>query len=138
LARAENASDRFLALANLADDLSGEVKQLAPLPEAKGVLEDLVKRYQEVLQNGVLEAAKKLPVGDRDDLLNKAANRLHAAGRTADELGNQLGAKIPNSSRDALRQLTRAAYDGNRQLLDLRAQNRPPRDNAVLVRRDNP
>jgi hypothetical protein len=138
LAGAEKPSDRFLALADLADDLSGEVKKLAPLPEAKDVLDDLVKRYQEVLGDGLLKIAKKVPDEDRDDLLNKVGNRLHAAGRTTDELGDQLGAKIPNSSREALRKLTRAAYEGNRKLLDLRAQNVPTRDNAVLVRRDNP
>jgi hypothetical protein len=138
LAGAEKPSDRFLALADLADDLSGEVKKLAPLPEAKDVLDELVKRYQEVLGDGLLKIAKKLPDEDRDDLLNKVGNRLHAAGRTTDELGDQLGAKIPNSSRQALRKLTGAAYEGNRQLLDLRAQNVPPRDNAVLVRGNNP
>lgn len=138
LARAERPSDRFLALADLADDLSGEVKKLAPLPEAKGVLDDLVKRYQEILGDGLLKVAKKLPVEDRDDLLNKVGDRLHAAGRTAEELGNQLGATIPNSSRQALRDLTKAAKEGDRQLRDLRVQNLQLRDNAVLVRRDNP
>ncbi len=145
LAGAERPSTRFLALADLADDLSGEIKKLAPLPEAKGVLEELVKRYQEVLRQGLLEVAKKLPGADRDDLLNTVGERLHMAGRTADELGEQLGAKIPNSSREALRRLTSAAYEGDRQLRDLRVQNiqkepgnTRPRDGSALVRRDNP
>jgi hypothetical protein len=145
LAGAERPSARFLALADLADDLSGEVKKLAPLPEAKGVLEELVKRYQQVVRQGLLEVAGKLPRADRDDLLNTVGERLHVAGRTADELGEQLGAKIPNSSRDALRRLTKAAYEGDRQLRDLRVQNLQqepgnirPRDGSALVRRDNP
>jgi len=138
LASAENPSDRFLALADLADDLSGEAKKLAPLPEAKGVLDELVKRYQEVLRDGLLKIAVKLPGPERDEMLNKVGDRLHAAGRIAEELSDQLGGKIPNSSHDALRRLTRAAYEGDRQLRDLRVQNLPPRDNAVLARRNNP
>src|SRR5260370_3214445 len=141
LAGAEKPSARFLALADLADDLSGEVKKLAPLPEAKGVLEELVKRYQQVVRQGLLEVAEKLPRADRDKLLNTVGERLHVAGRTADELGEQLGAKIPNSSREALRRLTKAAYEGDRQLRDLRGQNLQkepgnirPRDGSALIR----
>jgi len=145
LAGAERPSTRFLALADLADDLSGEVKKLAPLPEAKGVLDELVKRYQKVVRHGLLEIAQELSAKDRDELLNTVGERLHVAGRTADELGEQLGAKIPNSSRDALRRLTKAAFEGDRQLRDLRVQTfqqepgniRSP-DGSALVRRDNP
>jgi len=138
LAGAENPSARFLTLADLAEDLSGEVKKLAPLPEAKGVLDELVMRYQEVLRDGLLRVAKKLPGADRDELLNKIGERLHVAGRTAEELGDELGGKIPNSSSQALQRLGKAAYEADRQLRDLRVQNPPPRDSAVLVRRDNP
>ena len=82
LAEAKTASERFLVLADLADDLSEEVKTLAPLPEAKVVLDDLVQRYQEVVRTGLLEVAMKLPFENRDDLLNKVGERLRVAGHT--------------------------------------------------------
>jgi hypothetical protein len=145
LADASKPADRFLALADLAEDLSGEVKNLAPLPEAKGVLDDLVRRYQEVVRDGLLPLAKKLPAETRDDLLNTVGERLHVAGRKTEELGDQLASKIPNSSREALRRLSKAAYEGDQRLRDLRVQNlrNEPRDvrapdSAVLVRRGNP
>jgi hypothetical protein len=150
LADANKPADRFLALADLAEDLSGEVKNLAPLPEAKGVLDDLVRRYQKVVRDGLLPVAKKLSeqklsAKDRDDLLNTVGERLHVAGRKTEELGDQLASKIPNSSREALRRLSKAAYEGDQRLRDLRVQNlrNEPRDvrapdSAVLVRRGNP
>jgi len=60
-------------------------------------------------------------------------------------LGDALGAKIPNSSREALRRLTRAARQGDNQLRELRVQNLQQEpgngraiDHAVLVRRNSP
>jgi hypothetical protein len=145
LAKVDEPAERFLVLADLADDLSGEVKNLAPVPEAKGVLDDLVQRYEEVMRTGLLEAAKKLPAENRNDLLNKVAERLQVAGRKAEELGDQLAPKIPTSSREALRRLTKAAQNGGDQLRDMRVQNLQQEpanirlgDGSALVRRDSP
>ncbi len=150
LAEAENAADRFRALADLADDFSDEVKSLAPLPEARDVLDDLTKKYEKVVNEGLLETAKQLPLQDlsakdRDDLLNKVGERLHVAGRTVDELGKQLSAKIPNSSRQALKRLSDAADSGDRKLRAMRSEaslppptkGHPP-DSTVLVRKEAP
>ena len=150
LAEAENAADRFRALADLADDFSDEVKSLAPLPEARDVLDDLTKKYEKVVNEGLLETAKQLPLQDlsakdRDDLLNKVGERLHVAGRTVDELGNQLSAKIPNSSRQAMKRLSDAAEVGDRKLRVMRSEaSLPPPtkghspDSTVLVRKEAP
>jgi len=148
LADAESPSDRFLILSYLADDLSTEIKKLAPVPEAKGVLDDLVKRYEEVVRDGLLEGANKLdklPAPKRNDLLNSVGERLQVAGREADELGVRLGPRIPNSSREALRRLTNVAKEADDRLRDLRVQNISQEpvhahaaDRAVLVRRNSP
>ncbi len=150
LAEAENAADRFRALADLADDFSDEVKSLAPLPEARDVLDDLTKKYEKVVNEGLLETAKQLPLQDlsakdRDDLLNKVGERLHVAGRTVDELGNQLSAKIPNSSRQAMKRLSDAADSGDRKLRAMRSEASLPEprrgqrsEATVLVRKEAP
>jgi hypothetical protein len=136
LADADQPADRFLALADLADDLSGEVNNLAPLPESKAVLDDLVQRYQEVIRDGLLPVAKKLPPEKSNDLINKVCERLHVAGRKTEELGDQLASKIPNASSEGLRRLTKAAYEGDQRLRDLRVQN-VGATGPVLVRRDS-
>jgi hypothetical protein len=150
LAEAENAADRFRALADLTDDFSDEIKSLAPLPEAKDVLDDLTKKYEQVVNEGLLETAKQLPLQDlsvkeRDDLLNKVGERLQIAHRTVDELGDQLSAKIPNSSRQALKRLSDAADNGNQKLRAMRSEASLPRpangqrpDSTVLVRKEAP
>lgn len=148
LAEAENATERFMALADLADDFSSEVKTLAPLPDAKEVLDDMVNKYEKVVNTGLLEVAKELqhlPAEERDDLFNKIGERLQVAGRTVDELGDKLSSKIPNSSRQALSRLTNAAKSGDEKLRALRSEaSRPqPRDvnrpeSGVLVRGEIP
>jgi hypothetical protein len=145
LAKSDEPAERFLVLADLAEDLSGEVKRLAPVPEAKGVLDELVDRYEEVVRTGLTEAAQKLPDKTRNDLLNKVAERLQVAGRKAEELGDQLAPKIPISSREALRRLTTAAQNGDNRLRDLRVQNlhQEPANiqlghRSALVRRNSP
>jgi hypothetical protein len=145
LAKVDEPAERLLVLADLADDLSGEVKKLAPVPEAKGVLDDLVKRYEEVVRSGLLGVANKLPAQDRDELLNKIGERLHVAGREAEELGERLSSRIPNSSREALRRLTKVANEADERLRDLRTENirqdlknGRAADRAVLVQRYSP
>jgi hypothetical protein len=150
LAEAENAADRFRALADLADDFSDEVKSLAPLPEAKDVLDELSKKYEKIVNDGLLKTAKQLPLQDlspkeRDDLLNKVGERLQIAHRTVDELGDQLSAKIPNSSRQAMKRLSDAADNGNQKLRAMRSEVSLPRpanaqrpDSTVLVRKEAP
>jgi hypothetical protein len=145
LAKSDEPAERFLVLADLADDLSGEVKRLAPVPEAKGVLDELVNRYEEVVRTGLPQAAQKLPDKTRNDLLNKVAERLQVVGRKAEELGDQLAPKIPSSSRAALRRLTNAAQNGDDRLRDMRVQNLQQEpvnirlgDASALVRRNSP
>lgn len=140
LAEADNAADRFLALADLADDFGGEVKTLAPLPEAKEVLDDMFKKYQKVVNAGLLEVAKDLPGGERNKLLNEVGERLHKTGREVEELRDKLGPKIPNGSRETLRQLAEVAFAGDKKLRDLRevSGTRPGEARAMVVRREAP
>jgi hypothetical protein len=144
LADSDSAADRFLALADLAEDFGEEIKTLAPLPDAKEVLDDMVKKYEKVVNVGLMEVANDLAIGDRTKLLDQVGNRLHKTGREIDELGDQLNSKIPKASRDTLRRLTKVAHDGNKKLLDLReAARTPPQDAArpagtAVVREEGP
>lgn len=140
LAEAENAVDRFRALADLADDFSHEVKNLAPVPEAKQVLDDMVMKYEKVVNAGLLELAKDLPGGERNKLLNEVGDRLHKTGREVEELGDKISPRIPKASRETLRRLTQIAYDGDKKLRDLRevSRTRPGDGGAVVVQREAP
>ncbi len=144
LAEAEDAADRFRALALLADDFSDEVKSLAPVPEAREVLDDLVMKYEKVVNDGLVEVAKDLPGGERVQLLNEVGDRLHKTGREVEELGDKLRLKIPKASRDTLQRLTRIAYAGDKKLRNLREVSamRPvdaqPAVTTVLVQKEKP
>jgi len=144
LAEAETAADRFRALADLAEDFSGEVKSLAPVPEAKEVLDDLVTKYEKVVNKGLVEMAGDLPHGERIQLLNEVGERLHRAGREVDELGDKLSSKIPKASRESLQRLTKIAHDADIKLRDLRdislsqAEGSKVPDRIVLARKERP
>jgi hypothetical protein len=144
LAESDSAVDRFRALADLADDFSGEIKALAPLPEAKDVLDDLVKKYESVVKVGLVEMAGDLPGGERVHLLNEVADRLHKAGREVDELGDKLSANIPKASRESLRHMTEVAIEADNKLRDLRdvalgpATVGQPSDRMILAQKVRP
>jgi hypothetical protein len=144
LAEAENAADRFRALALLADDFSDEVKNLAPVPEAREVLDDMVMKYEKVVNDGLVEVAKDLPGGERVKLLNEVGDRLHKTGREVEELGVKLSPRIPKASRETLQRLSQIAYDGDKKLRDLRevSVTQPidgrPTVTTVLVRKERP
>jgi hypothetical protein len=91
LAEAENARERVLALADLAEDLSKEVKALAPKAEAKDLLVVLVKDFRNVVANGLVPVAKDIIGDGRNDILNAIGDRLHRAGREAEEQNCQKG-----------------------------------------------
>src|SRR5262249_24911721 len=127
-----------------------EVKLLAPLPEARDILDEMAKKYEKVVKDGLVETAKQLQLQDltpedRDDLLNKVGERLQIAGRTVDELGNQLSAKIPNSSRQAMQRLTKASNKGDQALRAMRSEaslpplaKRPRPNSTDLVQKEAP
>jgi hypothetical protein len=147
LAEAENAADRFRALADLADDFSDEVKLLASLPEAKDVLDKLAEKYEKVVNDGLVETAKQLQhqdlsLEDRNDLLNKVGERLQVARRTVDELGNKLSGKIPKASRQAMQHVSDVAHGGDQALRAMRSEaSLPPPakgEGSVLVQKEAP
>ncbi len=144
LAEAENAKERMQALADLADDLSGEVKALAPKAEAKDFLAVLVKNYQEVAAKGLVEVAKTLPDEGRNDILNAVGDRMHRAGREAQELAETPRA-VPDSSKKPLQELAKIAWDADAKLRALRLEAAAPSDRpqnasatAVAVRKERP
>jgi hypothetical protein len=150
LADADKPADRFLALADLADDFSNEVKTLARLPDAKDVLDKLSKKYEIIVNEGLLETAKQLPTDEafkakRDELLNQVAERLQIASRTVKEQGDLLSGKIPKTSRDAIKDVSTVADRGDQALRDMRSEaSLPPpvkglpSDSTALVQKETP
>jgi hypothetical protein len=141
LAEAENAKERVLALADLAEDLSQEIKALAPKPQAKDFLEALVKNYRKVVVKGLVEVANDLTDADRNPILSTVANRLHQAGREADELAKTKA--IADSSKKPLQELSQIAYDADEKLRSFRTEAAAGTGGnasatAVAVRKERP
>jgi hypothetical protein len=141
LAEADKPQERVETLADLAEDLSQEVKTLAPKPEAKDFLQILVKNYRNVVEKGLLEVAKDLPLAgeDTNQVLNKLANRMHQAGREADELAKT---KLPDTSKKPLQELSKIAYDADEKLRAFRVEAAVRWDSSgksrVAVRKERP
>ncbi len=143
LAEAENARERVLALADLAEDLSKEVKALAPKAEAKDLLVVLVNDFRNVVANGLVPVAKDINGDGRNDTLNAVGDRLHRAGREAEELA--MINNLPDSSKKPLQELGRIAKKADAQLRNLRTEAANPNDmprnsaaTAVAVRKERP
>ena len=137
LAEAENAKERVLALADLAEDLSGEVQGLAQKAEAKALLPALVDNYRDVVAKCLVDVAKDLPEQGRNDILNSIGERLHAAGRKAGDLAETNG--VPDSSKKPLEELRKIAWHADDQLRALRIEalgNVPP--TPLVVREERP
>jgi hypothetical protein len=141
LAEAENARERVLALADLAEDLSKEVKALAPKAEAKDLLVVLVKDFRNVVANGLVPVAKDIIGDGRNDILNAIGDRLHRAGREAEELA--MTNNLPDSSKKPLQELGRIAKKADDQLRALRNEaandlSRNSAATAVAIRKERP
>jgi hypothetical protein len=111
LARAESPRERVQALADLADELHGETRTQARAA-ASDNLQTLAVLYGRVVRQGILTQAAALPADERDDVLPSIADRL---GRTEKE-AEQLAQQAPAGVADPLKQIARAAREGQASL----------------------
>jgi hypothetical protein len=114
LAVAETPRERLEALLDLADDLRGQTRT-GLLVAAAEDLENLAQLYDQVIREGVVAGARKLPRGQRRELLDPIADRLTRTGLDADREAG----RVPESSAEALRLIAAAARDAGDQLRTL-------------------
>ena len=120
LAEAETPRQRVLALAELADVLQQETRDLSrskKLP--KEDFDKLAKLYKQVVHDGIVPRARELPMDDRRDLLQAVAQQLTKTHASAEQLA-KTAPQAPAA--EALRVIALAAHDGDAQLRGLMQQ----------------
>jgi hypothetical protein len=114
LAEAQTPAERLKLLAQLADDLRAESKNLAGSPQAADVLEELASQYRVVVEDGVVQRARKLRPKDRPSVLAPIAKQLERARTDAETFAHE----VPTAA-SAFRTIADAAKDGSGQLQGL-------------------
>lgn len=118
LASAPSARQRVEELTALADDLRGETQMLAKA-SADRELETVARLYQKVMQDGIIKHARKIPPGERQQLVG-VAEKLEAARREAELLA---GAHPQDSA--PLQQIAAAAREAESAVRTLTTEGQP-------------
>jgi hypothetical protein len=113
LARASSAKQRVTALADLADKLQGETQELAKYTTSPR-LKRLARLYGKVVRQGLVLRSRKLPAGERRQVLTPIAERLGQVKQEAERLARQR----PGSAA-SLRVIARVAREGEAALRGL-------------------
>jgi hypothetical protein len=114
LAATARPRERVETLAALANDLQSEMRSLARAGNPDD-LKTLATLYEQVLSDGILKQANRLPRDQRQAVLKPIAGRLSLASNEADQLAGEVDADRAES----LRNMAKAARDVQRQLLEL-------------------
>src|SRR5262249_38743593 len=116
LAEADTPRQRVLALAELADLLQQETRDLSKSSQPPAAeLVKLAALYKQVIQDGIVPRAKELPMGDRV-VLQGVATQLAKTQTSAEQLADS----APLSpSVEALRVIALASRDGDARLREL-------------------
>jgi hypothetical protein len=85
LARSATPLERVKTLARVAEDLRGETRSLVQA-SAVAELTAVAKLYEQVLEEGVLEHARRLGAADRGAVLSEVATQLADAGSEAEQM----------------------------------------------------
>jgi hypothetical protein len=120
LANAATQRERVEALADLADDLQGETRELA-LDAEVADLETLSQLYGQVVRDGILARAEALPAAERREVLRPIADRLLKAGKAADTLAQEVTSDVARP----LKAIAQAAGDGHGKLQALLQEDKP-------------
>jgi hypothetical protein len=116
LAQARTADERLTVLGGLADDLSTEARSLSKIAKPDE-LRDLSGMFQKVVNEGIVEQARKLPEHSltqtqKRELLAKLSGKLAEAGKQADEAARE----SPPQAQPALKSISETARDGQTKL----------------------
>jgi hypothetical protein len=116
LAQARTADQRLDVLGSLADDLSTEARSLSKIANPEE-LRDLSGMFQKVVNEGMVEQARRMPEHSlspvqKKELYNRLAVKLKDAGRHADDAAKE----SPPHAQPALKTISDTARDGQAKL----------------------
>jgi hypothetical protein len=116
LAKAGKPTERLDVLGDLADDLSTEARSLSKIAQPDE-LRDLSGMFQKVVNEGIVEQARKLPEhsltqSQKNELLNRLSQKLVTAGRQAEDASKE----SPPHAQPALKTISDTARDGQTKL----------------------
>jgi hypothetical protein len=109
--RSDTPRDRIGALADLAENLHAETRNLAASADSEA-LAKLARLYEHVVLKGMVEAAQKLPPEQCRQTLAPIIDRLAQTRRDVDRLAK----KGPGTSAKPLQLIARAAQDSDYEL----------------------
>jgi hypothetical protein len=119
LAETDSLRERVETLAQVADNIHVESRDLARIAKAKD-LDSLARLYSLVVQEGIVARARNLPADERRETLDPIADQLARTRREAEALAEQ----APETARPLL-VIAAAASTGDRQLRDLLKEATP-------------
>lgn len=114
LAQADSPRERVQTLAKLAHNLEGESRSLAQVAGPKD-LHTLAKLYSRVVEEGLVQRARKLPAQERRQVLDPILGQLMVAKKEAE----QMAQKAPAESAVSFQVIAAAARNGDLQLRKL-------------------
>jgi hypothetical protein len=114
LAQADNTRERVETLAKLAQNLEGESRSLAQVARPKD-LHTLAKLYSKVVEEGLVQRARKLPAAERRQVLDPILGQLMVAKKEAEEMAQ----KAPAERAVPFQVIAAAARNGDLQLRKL-------------------
>ena len=114
LAQSESPRERVEHLAKLAQNLEGESRSLAQVAGSKD-LHSLAKLYSKVVEEGLVQRARKLPAKERRQVLDPILSQLMVAKKEAEEMVR----KTPPESAAPFQVIAAAAGNGDQQLRKL-------------------
>ena len=91
----ETAQERLVKLADLAEEVHGEAREMVDNAER---LDQWARFYVRVVSENLMEQARRLPQADRPAVLEKIADRLKETESEATRLATQLKVRSPRSS----------------------------------------
>lgn len=114
LARSDSPRERVETLAKLAQNLEGESRSLAEVAKPKE-LQTLAKLYSKVVEEGLVARARKLPIAERQRVLDPILGQLMVAKKEAE----QMAQKAAPESALPFQVIAAAARNGDLQLRKL-------------------
>lgn len=129
LVSADTPRQRVETLAALANELYGETPALAKEGTAED-LKELALMFGQVVDQGIVKHAARLPAVERKSVLEPIAQQLERAQKNAEQLAN----RVPRESADALRKMADTARKASQALRDNYAGQRSSPGATAAVR----
>ena len=115
LAKTQTPVERVQILARVADELNGEMREIARADATGENMQALEEMYRKVVLSGLIDQAKLVERSQREVVLGKIADGLTRSARDADEMAGQ----SPQHSARSLSEAADTARRGTKQIRSL-------------------